>query len=111
MNFLNKNIPVTNDKVTFVDRNGDKQSFYLNDTCAMIKSVEHEGKEYKAGIVVDNGDFSELYPVCLNMREKQHGYGHEIVSVDILEVIYDQDQEQNFLRDVPQPEEFSLVSK
>ena len=72
------------------DLNGDLQSFETLDIAPLIYPVVFEGVEYNAVVMLDNGEYSEAYPLLM-----EYPGGGQMIAKEILWTCYDQDQEES----------------
>lgn len=88
-----KNVLVdANDFVTFKNRNGELKAFHIKEISASSHPIQVDTKAFHGYVSIHNGEYNELYPI--EIHENIIG---AIDSVDIVEVVYDEEQEKNFL--------------
>ena len=94
MNYVNKTVQIDdNNFVVFNDRSGERRAFHVSEIAKNLFPAVINGKEYDAVVSIHNGDYPEGYPLHVLLDS---GTGAPC-AVDIVEVVYDQQQVQNFL--------------
>lgn len=78
--------------VVFNDRNANRKAFHISEIGVNLFPICVDTRSFYCSVQIHNGDYLEAYALRTHTNSLD-----EIESVDLLEVIYDREQELNFL--------------
>lgn len=94
MNYVNKTVAIdANNFVVFNDRSGERRAFHVSEIAKNLFPAVINGKPYDGIVSIHNGDYPEGYPLNVKL-DSMTGFP---CAVDIVEVVYDEDQARNFM--------------